>query len=325
MGSSSRSTRWTFTLNNPGTWRPEFLETLMAYLVYGEETGESGTFHLQGYVRFKNRQTMKAVKRLLHEKAHLELCKGHEKQNRDYCTKDQKFTEFGTFDPEAGRQGRRNDLIHVVDKIKEGKSVKEIAAEFPETFIKHHSGIEKLHRALRADPPAQRDINVMVLWGPTNVGKTHRVRVAYPEVYSVRPGKNPWDDYNDEDIILFDEFRPEDWTIVEMNMFLDKWPCRLNCRYNNKQASWTKVFICANTDPDRWYCNESLNLFEAFKRRLHKTVEIVSKEQQVDLVDLPVTVPASPVGSPQRPQGLRRAFSQLSIPCSLTQLQTQLN
>lgn len=111
--------RWCFTINNY-TLLPAFDTSCMEYLCFGEETGESGTPHIQGYVRFKIRKTLASVKKLLDNRAHAEPAKGHEKQNRDYCSKDGKFHEFGTFQEDAGKKGHRSDLDEVTKDILQG-------------------------------------------------------------------------------------------------------------------------------------------------------------------------------------------------------------
>lgn len=110
--------RWCFTVNNY-TLEP-VLDPSMDYLVYGIERGENGTPHLQGYVRFKLRKTLAAVKRILDERGHYERAKGDEKTNREYCTKDGNFKEFGTFDEKAGKQGHRSDLEDLTTEILSG-------------------------------------------------------------------------------------------------------------------------------------------------------------------------------------------------------------
>jgi len=280
----SKSARWCFTVNNPGEWRPTYADATMSYLVWEIEHGANGTEHVQGYVRFKTRKMLETAKALISDRAHMEVAKGNEQQNRDYCTKEGVFTEMGTFDSDAGKQGRRVDLLDVAKKIKDGIPLRQIAIENSETFIQNHAGIEKMAKLLKPKAPQTRDVSVTVLWGPTATGKTHRIRTSYPEVYSVRPGKNPFDDYDDEDAILFDEFNWRDWPVYDMNMFLDKWPCRLNCRYSNKEAFWTKVFICANSEPTSWYPDQSLEIYNAFQRRLTTIHHVTSINDNLALV-----------------------------------------
>lgn len=261
--------RWCFTVNNYGDWRPVYNAAEMDYLVYGLEVGEQGTPHVQGYVRFKNRKRMNTVKNLF-ERAdmHLEPAKGTEMQNKTYCIKDGQFSEFGTFDANVGKQGNRSDLEAIMVACQAGATMTAIALAFPADFIRYHGGIEALRQAVAPLPPLERDVRVTVLWGPTGVGKTHRIRTEFPNSYSVEPGRAPWDAYQGQTEVVFDEFDYSKWTITMMNRYLDKWRLELDARYHNKYAAWTRVVICANSSPPHWYPNEAPPLLDAFRRRL---------------------------------------------------------
>jgi len=84
-----------------------------------------------------------------------------------------------------------------------------------------------------------------------------------------------------EDVVLFDEWRWEDWPITDMNSYLDKWQCTLNCRYANKHAYWTHIYICANSSPESWYPTEAPYLRDAFFRRINCIHLINSREQNI--------------------------------------------
>lgn len=278
--------RWCFTVNNPGEWRPSFDDTIMDYLVAGYEIGEKGTEHWQGYVRFKIRKRLETVKKELKcEKMHLSEARGTEEENKKYCTKDgTDIIEAGNFIPDSDNsQGKRNDLTKIANKCKEGSSLKEIAEEFPGQWIRYHQGITSLKEKIGPKTKAMREISIKVLYGETGVGKTHRVLSTFPDVFLVYPGRDPWDSYNGEETIFFDEFNWEQWIIQDMNRYLDKWRCPLNCRYHNKYAEWTIVIIAANEPPMSWYPNTSMTLVQALRRRLHlNCYRIVSKEQDLN-------------------------------------------
>lgn len=85
----SASKRWCFTYNNPiEEWKKEMAPGLEGcHWVCGEEVGEQGTYHLQGYVEFPVK--VRPVKyKGFPEEIHWEKCKGDRKQNVNYCTKD---------------------------------------------------------------------------------------------------------------------------------------------------------------------------------------------------------------------------------------------
>lgn len=153
---SSRAKRWCFTLNN---WtQPEYdalsvassdASARVVYLIFGKETGESGTPHLQGYVEFQAAVRFTTVKnRLGLQRAHLQVARGSPQQNRDYCSKDGDYEEFGSFEP--AQQGRRSDLegfYEWADTFAEEKgrppTTPEIAKEHP-TIITRYRNIREI-------------------------------------------------------------------------------------------------------------------------------------------------------------------------------------
>lgn len=260
----------------------------MDFLVWERETGEEGTLHIQGYVRFKNRKTLSSVKALLTTRAHAEPARGSEQQNRDYCSKDREqadgdWAEHGTLDPTL-RQGRRTDITNAAALIKEGASMREVADQFPDVFTKYQSGLQSLALMIGPEPPIRRSVTTTVLWGEPGVGKTHRVRTAYPEAFIVLPGRDPFGTYCRQETIIFEEFNDSEWPIRKMNVLLDVWKAELDSRYQNKVAWWTKIFILSNTPSSTWYQNEMSVHRQSFARRITYEVEIKTRDQELLLI-----------------------------------------
>jgi len=282
----SRSARWCFTHNNPAEWQPTWDDTTMSYLIWGLETAPTtNRQHIQGYVRFIHRRTMAVAKIVLGaDQIHLEPAKGTELQNREYCSKENNFHEYGTFQESQGQQGHRTDLDTPIQMVMSGIPLSQVALTCPKEWVKFHAGLTSLQRICSPPTPISRDISTMILWGATGLGKTHRIRTTYTDIYVVRPGRDPWGSYLKQKEILFEEFNPEEWKIQEMLTYLDKWSVELNARYNNKQASWNKVFILSNLDPVTWYLQEKESIRNAFFRRVNYTIEIISREQELLLI-----------------------------------------
>lgn len=118
----SRSQNWVFTLNNYSSLDESLLASLVddgvaQYVCYGREVGESGTPHLQGFVRFLERKRLVAVRALLTPRAHCEVAK-HPRQARDYCMKDGDYFEFGAI--EFRTTGRRDEFQDFITAVKSG-------------------------------------------------------------------------------------------------------------------------------------------------------------------------------------------------------------
>lgn len=190
----TKSKYWVFTKNN---WTPvdillldELYSTAyLTYLVYGKEVGQSGTRHLQGYLELSLRQRFSQVKAKL-PGFYIAQRRGTAEQAAEYCAKeDENFVQFGT--RSQSQQGRRKDLERVANLVKDNASLKRIAEEEPEAFIKYHKGIMALKTILcptyESTEFTEKRYNFTHDWsrtqifiGPTNCGKTTYAKQLLP-------------------------------------------------------------------------------------------------------------------------------------------------
>jgi len=124
-----------------------------------------------------------------------------------------------------------------------------------------------------------RELEVWYIWGETGVGKTRSVmeKYGYPNVFRVTNYDHPFDNYKGQDVILFDEFR-SNLTISDMLKYLDGYPVALPCRYADKQACFTKVYIISNIPLEEQYRNiqiEQPATWKALLRRINHTYEML--------------------------------------------------
>lgn len=101
-----RSNKICFTLNNYTdcdivAFEEYFSKTTIKYAVVGQEIGENGTPHLQGYIHLDAKAKecgLKFWKKEIPggERAHFEAARGTDKQNAEYCRKDGPYIEAGT-------------------------------------------------------------------------------------------------------------------------------------------------------------------------------------------------------------------------------------
>lgn len=138
----SRAKYWTMTLNNPTSDERESVRSLgddmksiqMEYMVIGNEVGESGTPHLQGFVAFSVRVRMAHLKQKISNRAHYEVAKFPENA-ATYCKKEGDFYEFGEL---VLRQGKRSDMDMFKDDVKsKGMSIKQLREEHSVLIAKY--------------------------------------------------------------------------------------------------------------------------------------------------------------------------------------------
>ena len=135
---TSRAANWCFTLNNYTDEHEAALAELgndrdtVVCLTYGREVApETGTPHLQGFVRFTSRLRFAQVQEKL-PGCHLSVAR-RVKQAYEYCQKDGDFELFGGM-PE-NRQGERTELKAFKDAVKNGDCMTADDAR------EHHSSI----------------------------------------------------------------------------------------------------------------------------------------------------------------------------------------
>lgn len=287
------SRKFQLTINNPAdhNFSHERIKVILSEfsgLVYWcmcDEVGEQGTPHTHVYVVFKN-STMFDT---LHGKfygAHIEQANGSNRENRDYVRKEGKwlddakhetnladtFEEWGELPPDRTRSETQADRI--VQMIRDGMSNAEILEECPTAYSKI-AHIEQTRQTLLAERYKNewRQLDVTYLWGDTAAGKTRSVmeKYGYSQVYRTTDYAHPFDSYRGQDVIVFEEFRSS-LAIGDMLNFLDGYPLELPCRYANKVACFTKVYIISNISLEQQYPNVQMDnpeTWAAFCRRIH--------------------------------------------------------
>lgn len=121
---------------------------IISYGIVGEEVGEAGTPHLQGYIQLSRASTMSALMKRLKKagiKCNLSVAKGTYEQNVKYCSKDGKVHLWGI--PKA--QGKRCDMADCRDMIKDKKTDEELVDVYPGQWIRYHRSFNVLRKMYR--------------------------------------------------------------------------------------------------------------------------------------------------------------------------------
>lgn len=149
----------------------------------------------------------------------------------------------------------------------------QIMEEMPDVMLQ----LDKLEMARQTVRDAEfadvwRNLDVQYIYGDTGSGKTRSVmeKYGYRNVYRVTDYRHPFDSYMGQDVILFEEFRSS-LPLGDMLKYLDGYPVVLPCRYTNRQACFTKVYISTNIPIGSQYPEiqrESIGDFLAFLRRI---------------------------------------------------------
>lgn len=280
------SRNWCFTLNN---WTDEEYETLTTYeckyLIIGKEIGTKGTEHLQGYIEFKGVKRLDTLKKL-NNRIHWEHRKGTAKQAADYCKKDNKYIEYG----EISNQGKRSDLEQVAEKIKSNIPMKEIAYDHPSTFIRYNKGMQALKNILTE----HRTIAPTVYWrwGAPGTGKTRYVIDKYgAENVYIKNNSEWWPDYNQEPIVLIDDFDPTKWDHSTFLSILDRYKCTVPCKGGHYKFNSPTIYITTQQNIRTLYPNKTK--YKEVIRRVSDVSEVTGNTipSPTQVVKIPILDP----------------------------------
>lgn len=304
-----QSRKWQLTVNNPlekGLTHEVLKEALAKFtgMLYwcmcDEEGDECETYHTHIYFVLRT-ATRHTVVDNRFPNIHREIVRGTSADNRAYVLKDgekyQKqpdgsydytdtsgkqhkgknysdtFEEWGEMPQE--HQGKSKDVERIYSMIKDGASNLEIVDAVPSGMM----NIEKIERTrsmLRdsAFADSWRDLTVTYIFGTTGVGKTRSVmdKFGYRNCYRVTDYKHPFDTYDGQDVLILEEYRSQ-FKIADILNYLDGYPLLLPCRYFNRQACFTKVFLITNVPLEDQYRTVSEESRNAFLRRIHKVVQ----------------------------------------------------
>nr|WAE42816.1 MAG: replication associated protein [Cressdnaviricota sp.] len=184
--------------------------------------------------------------------------------------------------------GKANlDLSDAVAALKAGKTVRDIALESSETFVKHFKGLQALADHTR--PQRSWKTKVIVYWGVSGSGKSYKAFTENPGAYEIphnTQGAFWFDGYDGQDVMLLNDYYgwlPHNF----MLQLMDAYPMRLPIKGSYTQMAATKLIITSNTNPNTWYRKhwDKPQFHEhekAFMRRLDEIVEFTEVWKKQD-------------------------------------------
>lgn len=202
----------------------------VTYIAYGlETTPKTGRLHHQAFFYTKIQRgtgkcSMKKLGSMWGAKhCYIRMMRGNFTQNRAYCAKDGLYTEVG-IKPEMGK---RLDLDDLKNEIMAGTtSVLDIRQDDPHMYHLYGRTLEKLQCDYNTNVSRTWTTNGYWLWGEPGCGKSHwaHINFSHETHYKYPDDGRWWDDYRGQEIVIFDDFRPEQVKFAHMLRLVDKYP-----------------------------------------------------------------------------------------------------
>ncbi len=297
--------KYQLTINNPlehglphNQIRDNLSQLTLEYWCMCDEIGEEGTPHTHVYLVAKNAIMFSTIHRLFYG-AHIEPAIGTSQQNRDYILKEGKyldsdkketnlpetFEEWGMMPIERAAKIKDSELIYQM--VKDGASIAQILERFPTAYTRIDH-IKKLRETILAEEYSRinRDVTVFYVYGPSRSGKSSGVinRHGIDNIYRVTNYKHPFDDYNGQDVIVFEDYH-SNIPLEEFLGYLDIYPIKLPARYANKQALFTQIYIISNLSLEEQYSLEQMTDPATYEALIKRVSVIINYGEPNDLPD----------------------------------------
>lgn len=263
-----RCRRWAFTLNNYTQEEVDSIKGIECeYLIFGKETGDEGTPHLQGYIVFKNATRFSTLKNKM-PRAHVEAAiRGHD-ANIKYCKKQGDYYEKG----EIKKVKKSDVFLDDIEKVK------------PKDLMAHLNGV-RLINGMKMESKMLDEIRedklekpqVIYIHGKSGTGKTYTAYKMACEKWNnweiatleFKNGFAMSNNYHARCLIL-QEFRPSCIDAASFLQFLDGYGCVLNVKGSHVYIRPKMIIICSIKSPYDIY-REEMN--DQFIRRLTTIID----------------------------------------------------
>lgn len=297
---SRQARAFTFTWNYPYCSVDEMdfrSETRHAVaLVWQEELGhETGTPHMQGYIKFNDRIRVSQVKDFfiavtdkldtsLQEFAgvdglqvHLQVANGSPAQNYAYCTKEDTRNgtqyEFGNF---GVAQGKRSDLLALRDALVQQRPMEEIVTDdVLAPIAARHIPYVKFTMDIVNKPPQRPNTYVILCLGLPGAGKTYcathpRAGEEDHEAYYKDGASEFWEGYSGQKKVILDEFSERSLGPLVLQRVCDIYPMTVNKKGSSYPLMAEDFRITSNFEIQYWFTSKTAYAPHALYRRIHE-------------------------------------------------------
>jgi len=214
----ARGVNWRFTVNNYTEADEVVIKHVVApkckWLIYGyEKAPTTGTPHLQGYAKFKGKQTKNVLIKMIPTPTWWGTCSKGDRINFEYVTKTRaedpgppnEFKEFGTrpefHESNGAREKKRWEEILASAKVGNLEAVP------AQVVVCHYSSLMRIQKDYAAMPGDLDDVCGVWIQGPSGCGKSRKARTEYPQAYFKSCNKW-WDMYQKQPYVIMDDFEP---------------------------------------------------------------------------------------------------------------------
>lgn len=270
--SQKRKTNWVFTWNN---WTPEdeeYLATVVSRCIaYSKETAPTtGTPHLQGFVVFETKKSLKQV-RAIFKNQHVEMMMGNIDQNVTYCSKSSTLKVLGTLPMSRKRKGEESREMW--DDVRKKARVGDFDSIPSSIWLRYDKSLIREYNRHKPKPVTiDGELTHEWHYGPTGTGKSRHVRTLYPDAYIKNADSKWWDKYQDQEVVIIEDF--DKYHVAQgyhMKIWADRYPFPAEHKGGTTLIRPQKIIVTSNYHPsDIWEDERTLDpILRRFKMHHH--------------------------------------------------------
>jgi len=245
----SRTHNYCFTHNNyPNTDLEDNIDC--QYIIYGKEISSSGTPHLQGFIRFRTQQSLKAAIKAL-PGCHVEAANTLQAA-MDYCKKEGEYVERGIrpLTPKDKGTKEKRKWADIRTAAEEGR-----LEDIPDDIRFNSLHLIKAHRFHALSKIHHNDTTERHEWyyGDSGTGKSRKARTDLENPY-LKMCNKWWDRYDGEDNVLIEDFdKKHDVLAHHLKIWADRYPFLAEVKGDAIKIRPKKIIVTSNYHPkDIW-------------------------------------------------------------------------
>lgn len=312
MATVSRGTRWSFTVDwHLGYDTPPLLQANIKFGIVGEEEGNNGLCHLQGYVELKRKLLFGQVKRLFENSewanVHIELSKAGRDANVAYCSKQGNFWYLHDQENGASPDSDGQDEWSAVWNRAQVGGAAHVAEVNPQAAVRNYSALQAIHRQAERDNPVPlTPLDApcgLWIWGDSGTGKTTFARelaASFGGLYvRAATASLRWDGFGGQQSVLFDDADPTSVKGQEqmLKQATDKFPFTVTRIYEG-EVLIRPALVMLTSQYQMHECFTDERTLTALERRCAKVRMQLSHTGRLWEVQRPVQPGEDPTGVP---------------------------
>ena len=272
--SNNMSTKWVFTLNNVedddithlaafADMKDKNGDRIVKYIGFGDERAPTtGMRHLQGFLYLFKNARMKWLKDHTFSRIHLQVMKGTFSENKEYCSKEGKFQEFGEQPKERG-QNVSDEYAAAMAAAREGRM-----EDIPAKLMTRHEGFYLRQRARYVIVPDLTDTCGVWLVGPSGAGKSRWVRETYGNTFYDKRCNKWFDGFVPElhSVLVIDDLdQSHGYMAYDLNRWADRYAFNAEVKGGEIRIRPKRVVVTSRFKIDEIWGDESTRA--SLKRR----------------------------------------------------------